>query len=91
MIPYKKVNIISIDSLQDFLMTKGCDPKLVWDTFADGEGNDSYNYWDLDALHDAITVADYCEQPEKITIYNCVIEAIHNEEMPKDFLLNVFW
>lgn len=91
MIPYKKANIVSIDSLQDFLMTKGCDPKLVWDTFAGEAENDSYNYWDLDALHDAIAVAEYNEHPDKITIYKCVIEAMHNEEIPKDFLLNVYW
>jgi len=91
MISYKKANIVSMYDLENFLVAKGYNPKIVWDAFADEVENDSYNYWDLDMLQDAIDVAEYSEQPDKIAIYNCVIEAIHNGEILEEFLLNVCW
>lgn len=91
MISYEKANIISMRNLEDFIIAKGYEPSSVWNAFAEGVENDSYNYWDLEILHDAIEDADYNERSNEIAIYNCVIEAIHNGEIPNEFLLNVFW
>ena len=91
MIFYEKANIISMTDLKDFIIAKGYNSNSVWDAFAEGVENDSYNYWDLEKLHDAIECADYSERSNEIAIYNCVIEAIRNGEIPNEFLLNVFW
>ena len=91
MISYEKANIISMRNLEDFIVAKGYNSNSVWNAFAEGVENNSYNYWDLEMLHDAIEIADYHEHFNEIPIYNCVIEAIRNGEIPNEFLLNVFW
>lgn len=91
MISYEKANIISMRNLEDFIVAKGYNSNSVWNAFAEGVENNSYNYWNLEMLHDAIEIADYHKHFNEIPIYNCVIEAIRNGEIPNEFLLNVFW
>ncbi len=91
MIKYKVCNVIMLHSLEEFLVAKGFDSKSVWNAFAEEAENDSYIYWDLEQLHDAIEYAHYFDNSSVEAIYNCVIEAIQNKEIPEEFLLNIFW
>lgn len=91
MIKYEVYNVIMLHNLEDFLTAKGFDSKSIWNAFAEEAENDSYNYWDLDRLHDAIENVRYYENSSAEAIYNCVIEAIQNKEIPEEFLLNIFW
>ena len=86
MIAYKKVNIVSMNDLRDFIIAKGYNSKLIWVLFYDGL---EYNLQNLAVLCDMIAENDD-KQSDKIAIYNCVIEAMHNGELPKEFLLTMY-
>lgn len=91
MIDYEEYKVISIETLEEFLSKKGFNHKLIREVFCDMAENNSYIFWDLDRLGYAIEYEQYFDCPEAVEILNHVVDAIKNNEIPEEFLLNVYW
>lgn len=91
MINYKEYKVVSIEAFEEFLTKRGFNPELIWKVFCDTAENDSYNFWDLDKLGDAIECEEYYEHSEAVELLYYVKNAIRNNEIPEEFLLNVYW
>ena len=91
MIHYKEYKVISIEAFEEFLSKRGFDRKLIWEVFCDTAENNSYNFWDLDRLGYAIECEQCYDHPEAVEILNHVVTLIKINEIPEEFLLNVYW
>ena len=104
MIEYKDYKVISIETFGDFLAEAGfADRRTIWDVFANGDENDSYNWIDENILDNMTEDLEYdleswAEEEEvkqslanKIHLVALVKRLMDTGEIPDGFLLNVYW
>lgn len=100
MIKYTTPIVIDIYDMEKFLSEKyGDDRRDVWTTFAAGHSNDSYDFINEEALDDILDYlvanAEDTDEDEyykrKIKIIKHLKEAMKENEVPKNFLITIWW
>lgn len=104
MIAYRENKVISMEDFEKCIVETGfTDKRVIWDTFAEGYENDTYIWICKDVLDNMIDNLEYDLETwakDEKTILG-IVNQIHlvvlverlmsTEEIPDEFLLNIYW